>query len=169
MLASGAWSPGLLRGLRVRILQQPGKGYSVAIENPPRMPAIPAVLREAKVAVTPMDNFLRFAGTLELAGLDTSITQRRVDAILKAVPQYMDDVDATRVDRQTTWSGLRPCTPDGLPYVGRFRRHPNLVAATGHAMIGMTMATATGKLVSQIVQGREPEIDIRALDPDRFA
>ena len=169
VLASGAWSPGLLRGLRVRILQQPGKGYSVAIENPPRMPAIPAVLREAKVAVTPMDNFLRFAGTLELAGLDTSITQRRVDAILKAVPQYMDDVDATRVDRQTTWSGLRPCTPDGLPYVGRFRRHPNLVAATGHAMIGMTMATATGKLVSQIVQGREPEIDIRALDPDRFA
>jgi len=82
---------------------------------------------------------------------------------------HPDDVDATRADRQTTWSGLRPCTPDGLPYVGRFRRHPNLVAATGHAMIGMTMATATGKLVSQIVQGREPEIDIRALDPDRFA
>lgn len=169
VLASGAWSPSLLRGLRIRMLQQPGKGYSLAIDNPPRMPAIPAVLREAKVAVTPMDGFLRFAGTLELAGLDTSITQRRVDAILKAVPQYMDDVDPARVDRRTIWSGLRPCTPDGLPYVGRFRRHPNLVAATGHAMIGMTMATATGKLVAQIVLGREPEIDIRALDPDRFA
>jgi D-amino-acid dehydrogenase len=168
VLASGAWSPSLLRGLRIRMLQQPGKGYSVALENPPRMPAIPAVLREAKVAVTPMDGFLRFAGTLELAGLDTSITQRRVEAILKAVPQYVDDIDPARVDRRTTWSGLRPCTPDGLPYVGRFRRHPNLVAATGHAMIGITMATATGKLVSQIVQGKEPDLDIRALDPDRF-
>jgi D-amino-acid dehydrogenase len=168
VLASGAWSASLLRGLRIRLLQQPGKGYSVALENPPRLPAIPAVLREAKVAVTPMDNFLRFAGTLELAGLDTSITQRRVDAILKALPQYFDDLDLTGVDRRGTWSGLRPCTPDGLPYLGRFRRYPNLVAATGHAMIGITMAPATGKLVSQIVQGLEPEIDIGALGPERF-
>lgn len=168
VLATGAWSASLLRGLRIRMLQQPGKGYSVALENPPRLPAIPAVLREAKVAVTPMDGFLRFAGTLELAGLDTSITQRRVEAILAAVPRYVDGLDLASVDRRKTWSGLRPCTPDGLPYLGRFRRHPNLVAATGHAMIGITMATATGKLVSQIVQGREPDLDIRALDPERF-
>ena len=168
VLASGAWSPSLLRGLRTRMLLQPGKGYSVSLENPSQTPTVPAVLREAKVAVTPMDHMLRFAGTLELAGLDTSITERRVDAILKAVPQYVEDLDVSKVDRSKTWSGLRPCTPDGLPYLGRFRGHENLVAATGHAMIGITMATATGKLVSQIVQGEETEIDIRPLQPDRF-
>jgi D-amino-acid dehydrogenase len=151
------------------MLLQPGKGYSITLENPPRMPSIPCIFREAKVAVTPMGGRLRFAGTLELAGLDTSITARRVDAILRSIPRYVEDIDPDAIDRSNVWRGLRPCTPDGLPYVGRFHKQPNLVAATGHAMIGMTMATATGKLVAQIVQEQRPEIDIAALSPDRFA
>lgn len=169
VLASGAWSPQLLHGLRIRMLLQPGKGYSISVANPPRMPSIPCIFREAKVAMTPMGDMLRFAGTLELAGLDTSITPRRVEAILNSIPRYVDDIDPAGIDRSTTWRGLRPCTPDGLPYIGRFRKHPNLVAATGHAMIGMTMATATGQVVSQIVQEQKPEVDVAALHPDRFA
>jgi D-amino-acid dehydrogenase len=169
VLAAGSWSPLILRSLRLRIPMQPGKGYSVTLRNPPLLPRIPMLLEEARVAVTPMGERLRFSGTMELAGYDTSINARRVRALLEAVPGYLGGIEPSQLSGGDTWAGLRPCTPDGLPFIGRFRRCENLIAATGHAMVGMSLAPVTGKLVTEIVHGRIPSIDLHLLRPDRYA
>lgn len=168
VLAAGSWSPRLLEDLGIQLPLQPGKGYSVTIPNPSVKLTIPAILTEARVALTPLDGTLRLAGTMELAGLDESINMRRVKAIVKAVPRYIEGFDPDSVDCSTPWEGLRPCTPDGLPYIGRFRNYRNLIAATGHAMVGMTLASITGKLVADLVAERPSTIDITPLNPDRY-
>ncbi|HEX9657549.1 MAG TPA: FAD-dependent oxidoreductase [Bacteroidota bacterium] len=167
VLASGAWTAGMVRELNVSIPLQPAKGYSITIpsDNHPR---IPLILTESKVAVTPLGDRMRFAGTLELAGISHTINQRRVNAILKAVPLYMGGFDNIDLGTATIWGGMRPCTPDGLPYVGRFHRYNNLIAATGHAMLGITLAPITGQLVAEIATEKKPSIDVAMLDPDRY-
>ncbi|HMK39781.1 MAG TPA: FAD-dependent oxidoreductase [Bacteroidota bacterium] len=169
VLSGGAWSPLIVRSLRLPIPMQPGKGYSVTVRNPPVLPGMPMLLEEARVAVTPMGGRLRFSGTMELAGFDSSVNIRRVRALLGAVPPYIGGLDPAQIQQGEIWAGLRPCTPDGLPYVGRFRRFDNLIAATGHAMVGISLAPITGKLVAEIVHGRIPSIDLHLLRPDRYA
>jgi D-amino-acid dehydrogenase len=168
VVAGGAWSPLILRSLRLQIPMQPGKGYSVTVRNPPVRPRIPMLLEEARVAVTPMGERLRFSGTMELAGLDSSVNMRRVRALLKSVPPYLGGLDPVQMEQGDIWAGLRPCTPDGLPFIGRFRTFENLIAATGHAMVGISLAPITGKLVTEIVHGRIPSIDLHLLRPDRY-
>ena len=168
VLAGGAWSSSILRSLGIALPMQPGKGYSVTGPAPSRMPSIPMIFTEARVVLTPLGDSIRFAGTMELAGLDLSVNQRRVGAILKAVPLYLEGIPTPDRSTATLWSGLRPCTPDGLPYVGRFPSLNNLIAATGHAMLGITLAAVTGMLVTDLIAGRAPRIDIRQLSPARF-
>ncbi len=167
VLASGAWTPGMVRDLHISIPIQPAKGYSITIPSD-KHPSIPLILTESKVAVTPLGNRMRFAGTLELAGISHTINQRRVNAILKAVPLYMGGFDNIDLGTATIWGGMRPCTPDGLPYVGRFQRYNNLIAATGHAMLGITLAPITGKLVAEIATEKKPTIDVAMLNPERY-
>ncbi|HUI64686.1 MAG TPA: FAD-dependent oxidoreductase [Bacteroidota bacterium] len=169
VLASGAWSPGVLKSLRIALPLEPGKGYSATIYQPAVRVRIPCLLEEDRVAVTPMGDRLRFAGTMELAGLDTSINLRRVNAILRAVPRYIAALEPAAAEYAEVWAGLRPCTPDGLPFIGRFQRWENLIAATGHAMIGISLAPITGKLVTEIVHGQIPSIDLHLLRPDRYS
>jgi D-amino-acid dehydrogenase len=109
---------------------------------------------------------LRFAGTLEIAGLDFSINQRRVSAIRRAAPRYLPGME--NLETLEVWGGLRPCTPDGLPLLGRPPQYENLIIAAGHAMIGMSLGPITGKLVAQIACGETPELDLTSLRPDRF-
>jgi len=168
VLAAGSWSPLIIRSLRLQIPMQPGKGYSVTVKNPPVLPRIPMLLEEARVAVTPMGDRLRFSGTMELAGMDTSVNARRVRALVRSVPAYMGGLEPGVLEKGEAWAGLRPCTPDGLPFIGRFRNYDNLIAATGHAMVGMSLAPITGKLVAEIVHGRIPSIDLHLLRPDRY-
>jgi D-amino-acid dehydrogenase len=168
VLAGGTWSPGIARDLRINLPMQPAKGYSVTVKRPESSPLIPMVLAEARVGVTPMGETLRFAGTLELAGLDFSINQRRVRAILRAVPEYLPDLNPANLELIEIWRGLRPCTPDGLPYLGRARRYDNLTIAAGHAMIGVSLGPVTGKLVSQVVAGEPPRIDLAMFSVERF-
>lgn len=168
VLAGGAWSPGIARDLGLKLLVQPAKGYSVSYGRPPGFPDIPLILVEAKVAVTPMDGVLRLAGTLELAGWDDTIDRRRVKAILKSVPAYLPEVDPNRLDLVEIWRGLRPCTPDGLPYIGRPAGLDNFVVAAGHAMKGISLAPVTGKLVTQVIGGEAPAVDLSALGIERF-
>lgn len=169
ILAGGAWSPGILRLLRLSLPLQPGKGYSVTVHRGSVRPRIPYLLEEDRVAVTPMGDRLRFAGTMELAGLDTSINLRRVNAILRAIPKYIAALEPAAAEYAEVWAGLRPCTPDGLPFIGRFSRWENLIAATGHAMIGISLAPITGKLVKEIVHGKAPSVDLHLLRPDRYS
>lgn len=166
VLAGGSWSPGIARGLNLKLPIQPAKGYSIMVKRPPSCPEIPLLLNEAKVAVTPLADTLRFAGTLELGGLDLSINCRRVDAILKGARAFVGGLD--ELDILEVWRGLRPCTPDGLPIIGRSATYRNLTVAAGHAMVGQSLGPITGKLVSQIVCAEKPEIDIAGLGSERF-
>jgi len=168
VLAGGSWSPRIIGDLNLKLLVQPAKGYSITYRRPPGFPDIPLILAEAKVAITPMDDVVRFAGTLELAGLDLSINRRRVNAILKSIPQYLPDFDIHALELIEIWRGLRPCTPDGLPYIGRPANFDNLIVATGHAMKGISLAPVTGKLVARLAAGKRPDVDISALNIERF-
>jgi len=169
VLASGAWSSGIGRDLGLRLPMQAGKGYSVTMPNPVQLPSICSILVEARVAVTPMDGALRVGGTMEIAGLNESISRRRVAGILKAMPQYFPRFERSHFDGLEPWSGLRPCSPDGLPYLGRTAAARNLVVATGHSMMGLSLAPATGALVGQLVDGEPPRFDLGLLSPDRYA
>ncbi len=166
VLAAGSWSPGVARDLSLRLPIQPAKGYSITVPRPSGTPPLPLLLMEAKVAVTPLEDRLRLAGTLELAGLDLSINDRRVEAIRRGAREYLEGMDG--IEGGEVWSGLRPCTPDGLPILGRPRRWDNLIVAAGHAMIGVSLGPITGSLVAQLVAGETPEIDVAPLSPDRF-
>ena len=168
VLAGGAWSPAIGRTLSLDLPIQAAKGYSVTVDRPESCPSTPLMLVERRVAVTPLAGSLRFAGTLELAGMDLSIDERRVAAILDAVPEYLPDIDPRRLQPQEVWCGARPCTPDGLPLLGRTRRYRNLTVAAGHATIGMSLGPVTGKLVAQVVCGVDPAIDLAALRVERF-
>ena len=166
VLAAGAWSPELGRELGLRLPIQPAKGYSVMCRRPADGPRLPLLLGEAKMAVTPMADTLRFAGTLELAGLDLSINRRRVAAVVRSARYFLPGVG--RLPVVEIWRGLRPCTPDGLPIVGRPEGWDNLILATGHAMIGISLGPVTGKLVAQLAAGEPPLVDVSSLRLERF-
>ncbi len=166
ILATGAWSSSLARSLNVKLPIQPAKGYSITVERPADWPDIPLMLGEAKVAVTPMGEKLRFAGTLELSGLDLSLNQRRLTAIRRAVRNYLPG--AEKFKPIEIWRGLRPCSPDGLPVIGRTARYENLIIATGHGMLGISLAPITGKIVSQLISKETPQVSSSPLSPARF-
>ena len=168
VLCGGSWSPQLVRELGLRIPMQPGKGYSLTLPRPRQSPQICANLAEARVAVNPMGGALRFAGTMEIAGLNEDINPIRVRGIIDAVPRYYPELKTADFDGIRPWHGLRPCSPDGLPYLGRSARWSNLVIATGHAMMGMSLGPITGKLAAAILTGEKPGLDLALLSPDRY-
>lgn len=169
VLAGGSWSPGMIATLGVRLPLQAGKGYSLTIERPRFQFTKSMILTERRVAVTPMGDKLRFGGTMEISGINDSIRPERVQQIIDAAPHYFPDFTPADFAGIKPWSGLRPVTPDGLPYIGRFGQQRNLVAACGHAMLGVTMAPTTGLLVAETLAGRKPTIDLALLSPDRYA
>ena len=164
----GSWAPGLVKKLKINIPIQAAKGYNVTLTNSKIKPSHPYLLSEAKVAVTPMADDLRFAGTLEIAGINDKINPRRVNGIIKAVPNYFPEFKNDDFKNIQPWSGLRPCSPDGMPYLGRLKHYENLTVAAGHAMVGMSLGPATGKIVSQIISNEKTEISHPTLNPDRF-
>jgi D-amino-acid dehydrogenase len=168
VLAAGSWSSDLARGLGLKLPLQAGKGYSLTLAQPRQSPRICAVLAEARVAVSPMGGALRFGGTMEMGGIDESVNSIRVRSIVAAVPRYYPDFTPADFDGIRPWRGLRPCSPDGLPYIGQTSRCANLAIATGHAMLGITLGPITGKLVAQILSGEQPELDLTLLSPDRY-
>ena len=169
VLCGGAWSDDLVRDLGVRLPMQAGRGYSVTVPDPVQLPALCSILTEARVAVTPMGSSLRFGGTMEITAKDSPPRPRRVAGILKAVPDYFPAFRGAELSHLPFWSGLRPCSPDGLPYLGRSMAANNLTVATAHAMMGLSLAPATGEIVSQLIDGEPPSIDVQLLNPDRWA
>ncbi len=169
VIAGGSWSPWIVRGLNIRLPLQAGKGYSITLPHPKQQPNLCSILTEARVAVTPMGDTLRFGGTMEVSGLlDTRVNANRVQGILQAIPNYFPDFTPADFHDLPVWSGLRPCSPDGLPYIGRFPRYQNLSAATGHAMMGISLAPITGKLMAAILSNAPTPIAVGALSPERY-
>ncbi|MFV9549885.1 NAD(P)/FAD-dependent oxidoreductase [Algibacter sp. PT7-4] len=166
VLAAGSWSSQIIKKLGVKIPLQAGKGYRINVERQTNI-TIPAILCEAKVAVTPMDGYTRFAGTMELAGINHNINSKRVEAIAQAAKRYYNGLEITEKEKATAKCGLRPCSPDGLPYIGKSSKCKNLTIATGHAMMGWSLGPATGKLVSEIVLDKKTSLDLKPFSPDR--
>lgn len=169
VVAGGAWSPVIAKQLGFSLSLQGGKGYSFMLRNVPNNVRVPAIMLEARATATPMGTDLRFAGTLEVAGTDMTVNMNRVRGIVQSINKYYPDisVDMPAVDK--VWRGLRPCSPDGLPYIGRTEHYDNVVLATGHGMMGLSLGPATGKLVSELLDDSVRSMDIAAFKPERFA
>ncbi len=168
-MATGSWAPATVRGLGLRLPMQPGKGYSLTIEQPRFKFTKSLILTERRVAVTPMGDQLRFGGTMEISGHTDNVRPERVAQIIAAAKDYFPDFRAEDFAGIKPWFGYRPVSPDGMPYIGRFARPANLTAACGHAMLGLTLAPITGLLVAETLTGHRPSIDMTLLNPDRFA
>lgn len=168
VVAGGAWSPSIGRQLGVNLSMQGGKGYSFMLRNVASNVRVPAIMLEARATATPMANDLRFAGTLEVAGTDLTVNMNRVRGIVQSINQYYPDLPVEMPAVESVWRGLRPCSPDGLPYIGRIKRYENVLLATGHGMMGLSLGPATGKLISEAVDGPVGSLDLEALGPDRF-
>jgi len=169
VLCAGIWSSQLARRLGLSLPMQAGKGYSLTVEKPAATMRTCAILSEARAAVTPMGSALRFGGTMEITAIDETIERARVRGLVKSIGTYFPDVTREVLADATIRTGLRPCSPDGLPYVGRFARYANLSAATGHAMMGVSLAPITGTLIAELLSGERTTLPIAALSPDRYA
>jgi D-amino-acid dehydrogenase len=168
VIAGGAWSPELSKFLGLTLSLQGGKGYSFMLRNVSNNVRIPAIMLEARATATPMGQDLRFAGTLEVAGTDMTINMNRVKGIVDSINNYYPDITVPMPTVEKVWRGLRPCSPDGLPYIGRTNRFDNVVVATGHGMMGLSLGPATGKLVSEAIDNKVDSMEIAAFSPDRF-
>lgn len=168
LLAAGAWSGRLAAGLSLSLPMQAGKGYSLTLSSPPAQLHIPSILCEAKVAATPMGAHLRFGGTMEIGGLSLKVSKKRVRGLIRSISAYFPQMKPEVFANVPVWAGLRPCSPDGLPYIGTTRQADNLLLATGHAMMGLSLAPVTAMLITQLIAGEQPECDMQLLSPDRF-
>ena len=170
ILAGGAWTPELTRQLSLRIPMQGGKGYSLTLHEPAELPRLCSLLKEARVAVTPMGNKLRVGGTMEICGTDLSINRTRLQGIIEGFCEFFPAFSPDAFTGIEPWSGLRPCTPDGLPCIGLIPGTQNATVATGHNMLGLSLGPVTGELVAAQLAG-QPSIafDAQRLDPRRFA
>jgi D-amino-acid dehydrogenase len=170
VIAAGAWSAQCARKLGLRLPLQPARGYSITVPVPRGAPRRPVLLSEGKVAIAPFGDRLRVGGTLELSGLapsglDGAVPARRIDGIRRTVRASLP---ALLLDDAEVWSGLRPCTPDGIPFVGRAPAHRNLYFSCGHGHTGMGLAPASGKLLAQLMAGEPPDADLAPLRVERF-
>ena len=166
VFAAGAWTEELLKPLKIILSVQAGKGYRINVEARTGI-SLPCILIESKVGVTPMQGFTRFAGTMEIAGINHNIRENRVNAIAHAATQYYSGLEIDLNDRKQAKCGLRPLSPDGLPFIGRHSSCSNLVLATGHSMMGWSLGPATGKLVTEIISNKKLSMPINKFSPER--
>ncbi|WP_165063850.1 NAD(P)/FAD-dependent oxidoreductase [Paludisphaera rhizosphaerae] len=166
VMAAGAWTPMLAEGLGCKVPIQPGKGYSITMPRPKICPNVPMIFPETRVAVTPFDSGYRLGSTMEFAGYDETIDPSRLKILRDGAAPYLQEPEAEPV--QQTWFGWRPMTYDGLPIIDRAPAINNVMIAAGHNMLGLSMATGTGKLVAEMLNGDEPLIDPKPYRSTRF-
>ena len=167
VFALGAWSPLLGRQLGLRLPIQPGKGYSITYTRPARAPAIPLVLKDRSVCVTAWGSGYRLGSTMEFSGYDDRLNPTRLAALERGAAEYLHEPLGARVEER--WFGWRPMTWDDLPIIGRAAQWSNLVLATGHGMLGVSLSAATAQLVMEMLTGQTPGIDLAPYSPQRFA
>jgi len=167
VLAAGSWTSQICKKAGLKLLIQAGKGYCINSEKSFGI-SIPAILAETKVAITPMNGFTRFAGTMEIAGINHNINKVRIEAMARAVTKYYPEIELSNEEKGGATCGLRPLSFDGLPYIGKSESCENLTVATGHSMMGWTMGTATGKLVSEIISDKKTSLNLAPFSIDRF-
>jgi len=169
VMAGGSWLPQLTKMAQLQIPLMPGKGYSFTLDNPQQKLNIPAILCEARVAITPMDGHMRYGGTMEIARINDKINLNRVEGIVRSVPRYFPNIELNIPQRKDIWFGFRPCSPDGLPYLGFTNKLKNLIVAGGHAMMGLSMGAGSGKIVADLAGGNQTAVNINMFNPERFS
>jgi D-amino-acid dehydrogenase len=168
IVATGSWSGLLAKKLNLTLPMQAGKGYSFTLPDVKNNVKIPSIFLEARVAVTPMGSSLRFGGTMEIAGVDHTINMNRVKGIIQSIPRYYPEMKVDLLPKEKIWHGLRPCSPDGLPFIGRSKKLKNLTIATGHSMMGLSLGPGTGKLVSELLSSDKISMELDPFNPERF-
>ncbi|WP_111309924.1 NAD(P)/FAD-dependent oxidoreductase [Confluentibacter sediminis] len=167
VLASGSWTSHLASKLNLNVPIQGGKGYSMDVHRPTGI-TIPTILLEAKAAITPMNGFTRFAGTMEFSGNNTVVRKERVEALANAAKKYYKAIEINEAERANATSGLRPVSPDGVPFIGKTSKYNNLTIAAGHAMMGWSLGPITGKLVTELIENKHTSVNLNPLSPERF-
>jgi D-amino-acid dehydrogenase len=168
VMAGGAWTPSIAKLAGLNIPLMPGKGYSFMVDEPQHRMTIPALLCEARVSVTPMNGQIRFGGTMEIGKINQQVNMNRVAGIVESIPQYFPDFAPDLPRQKDIWFGFRPCSPDGLPYIGLSSRYSNMAIATGHGMMGLSLAPATGKLIDEVLNSNTPSTNISQFSPNRY-
>ena len=168
LIAGGSWSSAVAKMAGMRLPMMPGKGYSFMVNKPVKKMTIPSILCEARVAVTPMNGGIRFGGTMEIGKMNKQVNMNRVRGIVESVPKYFPEFKLEVPDEKSVWYGFRPCSPDGLPYIGMSGKYENMAIATGHAMIGLATGPATGKLITETLNGEKTSMNVDLFSPGRF-
>lgn len=168
VLAAGSWLPELAKMLGIKLLLQAGKGYSYTYPFVEKNIKYPAILVDGRCAITPWGNKLRIGGTMELSGINNKVLVKRMQGIYESARDFYPGLKIDFPPVEKIWTGLRPVTPDGLPYIGKTSDFTNVTFAGGHAMLGISQGTGTGKLVSEIISQKKCSIDISAFDVKRF-
>jgi D-amino-acid dehydrogenase len=168
VIACGSWSGDVARKLNLNLPMQAGKGYSFTLPDVAKNIRIPSILLEGRVAVTPMENTLRFGGTMEITGIDHTVNMNRVKGIVNTANDFYPEMKLESPSIEKIWHGLRPCSPDGLPYIGRTEKFDNLILATGHSMLGVSLGPGTGKLICETIEEKKTSMDLRMFEPERF-
>jgi D-amino-acid dehydrogenase len=169
VIATGAWSREVASMIDHRLPMMPGRGYSVTINDEKINLNYPSILMEGRVALTPMNGKFRLGGTMEITPTNTPPRMNRVKGILNAVTGFFPDFQVDMPVEQDIWYGYRPCSADGLPYIGRLKKTENVIVATGHAMVGLTFGAGTGKLVAELADGTKPSMNLEPFSPERFS
>ena len=169
VFAAGVWTKGLADSLGLQLPLLAGKVYSFTQTDPSIAMRSCALLIEARSAVTPLEGAWRLAGTREMGEPDPRVNQNRLKRLKKSFRQYIPSIPQDVVTMVDPWVGFRPCSPDGLPYIGRARGLSNVTIATGHGMMGLSLGPITGRIVSQIVQNLDTGFELSSLDPNRYA
>ena len=166
VLAAGAWSPQLMNYLPFRCAMEPGKGYSITMDRPDICPTHPCYLYEKNVVATPWKSGYRLGGTMEFSGYSTRMNRKRLEKLATGAAEYLKEPQGVRVEE---WTSLRPMTNDDMPIIGKAPNFTNLAIATGHGMLGLTLASGTGKIVCDLVMEKKPEVEIRPFRVERFS
>lgn len=169
VMAGGAWLSQLAKMVHLNIPLMPGKGYSFTYDHPQKKLNLPAILCEARVAITPMNGHMRYGGTMEIGKPHNKINLKRVEGIVESVSKYFPDIKLDVPEEKDIWYGFRPCSPDGLPYIGRSSKIDNLFIAGGHSMMGLSLGPATGKLIADLANEEKTEVDSKAFNPERYS
>lgn len=166
VFAMGAWSTHWSKELGCRIPIQPGKGYSVTLDRPESCPSYPMLFPEEKVGVSPFKTGMRLGSMMEFVGYNTSIPEYRIQQLRDSARSYLTaSVDG---NVQETWYGWRPMTWDSLPIIGPVPKLQNSYLATGHNMLGLSLASSTGRLISEMICNEKTHIDAAPYSPTRF-
>ncbi len=168
IIATGSSLEASCRMLGAFVPTQSGRGYSVTLEIPNGIPTSSCIDGSARLAITPLGDQVRFGGTMEIGGSLDKVNEERIETMKTSIQALFPEIPRRNIEEAPVWSGLRPLSPDGLPYIGKLAKTDNVYVAGGHAMMGVSLGPITGKLISELISGDKPSLDLNIFNPNRY-